>query len=488
MNNNILSLIGKIPPQAPDLEDAVLGALMLEPAYNKISDILKPEAFYSPGNGKIYEAIRSLTDQGEAVDILTVTQWLRQDGSLEKVGGPLYISKLTSRIASTANIEVHSRLILQQYIKREVIRLNQELMDMAYEDTTDPFDLVDLNNSRMNEILQANVKADASAVGSLAKEVLEDVAARTEDNKYVSGLPTYINSADRVLYGYAKTDLIYLAARPGMGKSAFIISNALQQAIHGHPVAIFSLEMSKKQVMFRLLSQLTKIDLEVLMKRALDQDRKNEINRAMGTIERLPIYIDDTPALSVYDFRAKTARLRLKHNIEAVYVDYVQLMTLGQSMSKKMAGNREQEVSTISRTLKQVAKECDIPVIALVQLSRAVETRGGAKKPILSDMRDSGSLEQDADIVSFLYRPEYYGFTEGDDGRSTKGMGQLIIAKNRNGRLGVAEMQFIEHLAQYTDFGHSYVLPDTYNPNKTIEPNTEFIEQNNPPGSGEVPF
>lgn len=467
---------GKIPPQAPEMEEAVLGAILLEKnAIQVVCDILSPESFYKEAHGMIYGAAIHLRNCNEPIDILTVAQALRSQGNLEMVGGPLFISKLTNRVASTAHIESHARVIAQKFIAREMIRVCSETANSMYDDTVDVFDGLATHNNTIHQITQNNIKSDAKTLSEIGVDVSREVDQRATNPDFSSGILSRIKSVDQIIAGFANTDLIYIAARPSMGKTAFVVSTALKIAMDGIPVAFFSLEMSKTQLFYRMESQISGIEVEHLMKRALDQSRMVQHHKAVGKLQSLPIYIDDTPALSVYDFRAKVSRMKARYGIKAVFVDYVQLMTIGHAMSKKMAGNREQEVSTISRVLKQVAKECDVPVIALVQLSRAVETRGGSKKPILSDMRDSGSLEQDADIVGFLYRPEYYGFTEGENGQSTKGVGELIIAKNRNGRLGVAQMQFIEHLAMYTDFGHSYVLPNDYNPNKTIEPNTDFL-------------
>jgi replicative DNA helicase len=477
--------LGKLPPQAVDLEEAVLGAAMLEQrGKNTALEIMRPEVFYKESNSRIFEAIQILHKDGEPVDILTVTQKLRSMGHLEDCGGAAHISKLTSRIASTANVEAHCRIVLQKYILREIIRLAQDTTAQAYEETTDLFELLDMHNKRIGEILNSNIKPDAVSMQTVMQEVCEDVAIRNQTHDYISGIPSGIHSLDRVCGGYTDTDLIYIAGRPGMGKTAFMISTLLNQARKGYPVAVFSLEMSREQLVYRMASQLTGIDNYTISRKQLDGDRMKEFNKAVSILEKLPIYIDHTAAISIYDLRAKARRLQQQHGVKIIYIDYIQLMTTGVD-GRKQHGNREQEVSEISRTLKQVAKENDVPVICLSQLNRGVESRPD-KRPNLSDLRDSGSLEQDADMVLFLYRPDYYGRTEFEDGTPTAGLGEAIIAKNRHGSCTDVRMKFVDYLTLYCDVNEK--LSFATGEHKAIQPNTNFPVSSQESKENETPF
>lgn len=445
-------LLGKLPPQAVEFEEAIIGALMLESkAMQRVSDILRPEMFYEPKYSTIYTAISEMYRENIPVDLLTVTKKLRAMNQLEGVGGPAFISQLTSKVASTMNIEIWSRVLVEKFMAREVIRISNDALRLAYSNEVDVFDLLDRHSRDFASILDSNVKGDAVMLHSLSKSMLDEVQSRQAADSFRSGLSTNIKTVDKILGGYKKTDLIYIAARPSMGKTGYILSNALEQARNGHAVVIFSIEMSKTQVMYRIASQITGLDLELLMNKKLDEQQLVLLNKALGEIRMLKIFIDDTPALSVYEFRSKCKRLKERYNVEVAYIDYLQLMTLG-SASKKLSNNREQEISQISRTVKQTAKELEIPVIALCQLSRALESRGkNDRRPLLSDLRESGSLEQDADVVAFIYRPEYYGIDENANGETTSGYAEFIVAKHRNGRLGAAAMRFIDYMARFTN-------------------------------------
>ncbi|MDZ4822025.1 MAG: replicative DNA helicase [Flavobacteriales bacterium] len=463
--------LGKLPPQAVDLEAAVLGAMMLESnSVNTVIDILKPSSFYKESHGRIYDAIMTLFSKGEPVDILTVTQQLRKEATLELVGGPLFISQLTSRIASTANIETHARIVAQKFIQRELIRISNETIKEAYEETTDVFDLLDKAESNLFSVAEGNIRKNYDKMNVLIKTALDNIEAARKNVDGVSGVPSGFTEIDRVTSGWQRSDMIVIAARPGMGKTAFVLSMARNMAVEFQiPVAIFSLEMSSVQLVQRLIASETEIDAEKLRKGNLADYEYQQLHQRISRIAEAPIFIDDTPALSVFELRAKCRRLKAQHGIQCIVVDYLQLMTVG---GDNRSGNREQEIASISRSLKNIAKELDVPVIALSQLSRQVETRGGDKRPLLSDLRESGSIEQDADIVGFIYRPEYYGILEDSEGNPTQGLGEIIIAKHRNGALKDIKLKFISRLAKFVNLeGFDFENPQY---GQAVEPNTNF--------------
>jgi replicative DNA helicase len=441
--------LGKIQPQALELEEAVLGAMMMEnSAVNAVIDVLKPESFYREQHQKIYEAIVGLFQESEPVDLLTVTEALRKAGHLQFVGGPAAVARLTNRIASTANIEAHARIIAQKYIQRELIRVGSHIAQKAFEETTDVLDLLDEAESSLFEVAQGNIRQSYESMSSIMRQALEDIDNARNQEGGVSGIPTGFVDLDKVTGGFQRSDMIVLAARPGMGKTAFVLSMARNIAVDFNvPVAVFSLEMSSVQLVQRLISSETEISSDKFRKGTLEPYEYEQLHAKIGKLSKAPLYIDDTPALSVFELRAKCRRLKSTAGIEMVIIDYLQLMSAGSDK-----GNREQEISTISRSIKSIAKELDIPIIALSQLSRMVETRGGDKRPILSDLRESGAIEQDADIVAFIYRAEYYGLTEHPDGIDTAGLGELILAKHRHGALDTIKMRFIQRLAKFANY------------------------------------
>lgn len=466
--------MGKLPPQATDLEEAVLGAMMLEQnAVNTVIDILKPASFYKEANARIYEVIMSLFQKGEPIDLLTVTHGLRKAGQLELVGGPLYISQLTNRVASTANIETHARIIAQKFIQRELIRISNEVIKDAYDESSDVFDLLDKAESNLFQVAEGNIRKNYDKMSSLIKTALDQIETARQNTSGVSGVPSGFVALDRVTSGWQRSDMIVVAARPGMGKTAFVLSMARNMAVeHQIPVAIFSLEMSSVQLVQRLIASETEISAEKLRKGSLEDHEFQQLHHRIGRIAEAPIFIDDTPALSVFELRAKCRRLKAQHGIQIVIIDYLQLMTAG---GDSKTGNREQEISTISRSIKQIAKELDVPVIALSQLSRQVETRGGDKRPLLSDLRESGAIEQDADIVAFIYRAEYYKIDTDADGNPTEGTGEIIIAKHRNGSLEDVKLRFIGRLAKFANLeGFDYDAPQY---GEALQANTSFMQQ-----------
>lgn len=446
-NNSALNM-GLIPPQAVDLEQAVLGAMMLEKnAVTDTIDILKTESFYDPKHQYIFGAIKELFGTSKPIDLLTVTDFLKKKGELQAAGGAVYISQLTSRVASTAHVEYHARIISEKHIKRELIRMSNEVMKEAYDDTNDVFDVLNKAEGDLFKIAENNMGKSASVMQNVVREAIEEIEKAAQNKDGISGIPTGFYGLDKVTAGWQRSDMIVIAARPAMGKTAFVLSMARNTAVdHNMGVAIFSLEMSSVQLVKRLIASETRISAEKLRKGDLRDDEFQQLHTRISKLATAPLYIDDTPGISIFDLRAKCRRLKMQYDIQLVIIDYLQLMTAGAS---KGSGNREQEISSISRSIKEIAKELNVPIIALSQLSRSVEQRGGDKRPVLSDLRESGAIEQDADIVSFIYRPEYYGFLQDEDGNSNAGVGEIIIAKHRNGALENVRLRFVKEYARF---------------------------------------
>jgi len=474
--------IGKLPPQAVELEEAVLGALMLEKdALTAVIDILQPKSFYRESHGRVFSAIQNLFQRSEPIDILTVTQELKRTGELEIVGGAYYISQLTNRVASSANVEFHARIISQKYIQRELIRISSDTIREAYEDTADVFDLLDHAERNLFSVVEGNIRKNYDKMSSLINQAMIQIEAAKNQKTGVSGVPSGFTDLDRMTSGWQNSDLVILAARPAMGKTAFVLSLARNAAVDfQRPIAVFSLEMASVQLVQRLISAEAELPAEKLKKGQLVDHEMQQLHVKIGKLSEAPLFIDDTPALSIFEMRAKCRRLKAQHDIQLVIVDYLQLMTAGSDNNR---GNREQEISTISRSLKSIAKELNIPVIALSQLSRAVETRGGDKRPQLSDLRESGAIEQDADMVLFIHRPEYYGFTQDAEGNATNGLAEIIIAKHRNGAVGSVNLRFVDRLAKFMDLdsgldggGMGTYTNDkgSYDPKAGLEPNDDF--------------
>jgi len=447
---------GKLPPQAVDLEEAVLGALMLEKdALTSVIDILHPDSFYKDSHRMIFSAIRRLFEKSEPIDILTVTSELKKSGELDIVGGPFAITQLTGRVASAANIEYHARIILQKHIQRELIRISSETIKDAYEDTSDIFFLLDRAEKNLFDVAQGNIRRNYQEMSSMVSEAYKQIEAALRHGTGITGVESGFSDLDRITSGWQKSDLVVVAARPGMGKTAFVLSLARNAAVgFKKPIAFFSLEMSSVQLVQRMIASETGIPAEKLKKGQLNPVEWQQLVTMTGKLSEAPIYIDDTPALSIFDLRSKCRRLKVQHNIELIVVDYLQLM---RSDVDAKSGNREQEISSISRSLKAIAKELNVPSIALSQLSRAVESRGGIKRPQLSDLRESGAIEQDADMVLFIYRPEYYKIEYDEENKPTRGMAEIIIAKHRNGALETVKLKFIDRLAKFTDMDYSEV-------------------------------
>jgi replicative DNA helicase len=483
---DISESIGKLPPQALELEEAVLGALMLEKsALNAVVEFLKPEHFYSESHREIYSSIIQLFKSSEPVDMRTVVNQLRKDGKIELVGGAYYIAELTSKVSSAANIEYHARVIIEMAIKRDLIQIASQVHQDAYEDTSDVFELLDKTEQSIFAISDSNLRKNYDNMKNLMYRAIQELQKLKEHKDGLTGVPTGFSSLDRMTSGWQNSDLVIIAARPGMGKTAFVVSAMRNAAVEfKRPVAIFSLEMASVQLVNRMISAEAELEGEKIRKGQLADHEWQQLVHKTNRLSAAPIFIDDTPALSILELRAKCRRLKAEHNIELIIVDYLQLMR-GDS-----AGNREQEIASISRALKGIAKELSVPVLALSQLSRGVETRGGDKRPQLSDLRESGSIEQDADIVMFLYRPEYYKITVDEEGLPTQGMAEVIIAKHRNGSTGTAKLKFIGKYTKFADFDSPIVSDNPFSGMITRESrlNTANLDEPPTPSGDDTPF
>lgn len=440
---------GRIQPQAPELEQVVLGALMIEKdAYSLISEILRPESFYEHRHQLIYSAITDLAVNQKPVDILTVKEQLSKRGELEEVGGPLYVTRLSGTVDSSAHIEFHARIIAQKSLARELITFSSNIQSKAFDATLDVDDLMQEAEGKLFEISQQNMKKDYTQINPViaeAYDLIQKAAARPDG---LSGLESGFTQLDKITSGWQKSDLIIIAARPAMGKTAFVLSMAKNMGVNfRHPVAFFSLEMSNVQLVNRLISNTCEIPSEKIKSGQLADYEWQQLDYKLRDLLDAPLYVDDTPSLSVFELRTKARRLVREHGVKIIIIDYLQLM----NASGMSFGSRQEEVSTISRSLKGLAKELNIPIIALSQLNRGVENREGeeGKRPQLSDLRESGAIEQDADMVCFIHRPEYYKIYTSADGSDLRGMAEIIIAKHRNGAVGDVRLRFI---GQYTRF------------------------------------
>ncbi len=469
--------LGKLPPQALDLEESVLGALMLEKdALTDVIDILKPENFYKDANKEIYKSIIDLFNESEPVDLLTVTSQLKKNGKLEYVGGSYYVTQLTTRVNSASNIEYHARIILEQSIKRQLIEVSGEVQKDAYEDTTDVFDLLDNTEQSLFDISESHIRKNYSQVKGLMKEAIDELQAKKTRKDGITGVPSGFIDLDNITSGWQPSDLVIIAGRPSMGKTALVLSMMRNASIdHEMPIALFSLEMSSLQIVNRLISSEAELDSDKIKKGNLKDYEWQQLLHKTDQLNNAKIFIDDTPALTILELRAKSRRLKSQHNIQCIIVDYLQLMS---GEYGKSSGNREQEIASISRSLKAIAKELNVPVLALSQLSRAVETRGGDKRPVLSDLRESGSIEQDADMVLFIYRADRYDITEDEDGNLTAGVAEVLLRKNRNGPTGKVKLKFIERYAKFADLSSNDGMTTKKYQSKA---NNNFDSQKNDP-------
>jgi replicative DNA helicase len=448
---------GRMPPNAGEIEEAVLGGMLIEREAASVAlEILKPDDFYQKKNQHIFEAIVRLYSRDNPVDILTVENELRDKNLLDEIGGAGYLSLLTRAVSSAANIEYHSQIIADKAIKRKLIHGLGDIIGKSFDNDSDPYELLDMSEQYLFELSNTNNRLTAKPVRDVISRTIKHLEEIQGKAHGVTGVATSLD-IDKLTAGWQKGDLVIIAARPSMGKTAFVLTMARNIAMNVNeelrtPIALFSLEMSDQQLVQRLLTMEARIDAQAARTGRLTDEEFKRLIESAGRLYNARIFIDDTPGLNIMELRSKCRRLKSEHDIGVVIVDYLQLMT-GNTSDRS---NREQEIANISRGLKALAKELSVPVIALSQLSRAVEQRGGNKKPQLSDLRESGSIEQDADVVCFLYRPQYYGITTDDEGRSTAGLAEVIIGKQRNGPTGTISLRFVEEYARFENFTSLY--------------------------------
>lgn len=469
--------IGKIQPQALEFEAAVLGACLIEQdAIGEVSDILEPESFYDQRHQIIFATIKKLAAEDKPIDLLTVTDQLRSDKNLDKVGGPYYIAELSEKILSSAHIEYHANIIAGKALARKLISYTSKIREMAFDDGQDMAELMQKAEGELFELSKQNLKKEFTQIDPVIDEAykLLQIAANREDG--LSGLSSGFDALDEVTSGWQKSDLIIIAARPAMGKTAFVLSMCKNMAVNNKiPVAMFSLEMSNVQLVNRLITNVCEIPGDKIKSGKLLPHEWNQLDYKLKELYGAKLYIDDTPSLSVFELRTKARRLVREHGVKIIVIDYLQLM----NASGMSYNSRQEEVSTISRSLKGLAKELNIPIIALSQLNRGVESRVGvgndqnsnsnSKRPLLSDLRESGAIEQDADLVCFIHRPEYYKIYKDDQGHSTKGMAEIIIAKHRNGAVTDVKLRFESEYAKFSNLNDDMPpLPteDTMRPSK----------------------
>lgn len=440
---------GHLQPQATEVEKVVLGALMIDKdAYAVVCETLYPESFYEPRNRMVYAAIRDLSMAERPVDVLTVTDQLAKNGTLEEVGGPVYVSELSSRVASSANIEYHARIIAQKFIARQLISYASGIETKAFDDTIDVDDLMQEAEGALFELSQRNMKKEYTQIDPVIKNAVDVIQKAAANKDGLTGVPTGYHKLDDITSGWQASDLVIIAGRPAMGKTSFALSMAKNIAAdYKVPMAFFSLEMSNVQLVNRLISNCCEIQGSKILNGQLQPDEWERLDKRMNGLIGAPLYVDDTPGLSVFELRTKARRLVREHGVKIIMIDYLQLM----NANGMRFSSRQEEVSTISRSLKGLAKELDIPILALSQLNRGVESREGleGKRPQLSDLRESGAIEQDADMVLFVHRPEYYHIYQDDNGRDLHGMAQIIIAKHRKGATGDVLLTF---RGEYTRF------------------------------------
>lgn len=439
------------PPAVPEIEASVLGAMMLEKeAVPKAIELLNTNSFYLKQHQLIYDAVVSLFDSGEPIDTVTVYEELKKRGQTEAAGGAVYLSRLTQNLSSAANIEYHAKIIVEKEILRGLIRSSLEIASSAYEGADDAFDLLDNAESKIFQITESHLKKSYTEMDRAVRDALEYIEAIHSQSTKQFAVPTGFYELDEMLGGFQRSDLVIVAARPSMGKTAFALSVARNAAVdHKVPIAVFSLEMSTMQLVIRMLCAEGRLNAHLVRTGKLPSQEGVKLSKNAHKLIESPIYIDDTPAQTVLEIRAKARRLKSEKNIGMIVIDYLQLMQ-GPANSE----SREREISHISRSLKSLAKELSIPVIALAQLNRAVESRTD-KRPQLSDLRESGSIEQDADVVIFLNRPEYYGIMKDENGDSNEGIAEIIIGKQRNGPTGTVRLAFVKEYARFENLAHA---------------------------------
>ena len=447
---------GKLPPRDTDLEEVVLGACMLEKdAYMNVCDLLVPDSFYDPNNKKIFQAITTLGINQKPIDMMTVTEQLRRDGVLEEVGGAIHIAELTARVYSSANLEYHAGIVAQKYLARRLITFAAEVETNAYDESNDIEELLQITESKLFDISQNQLKREVTQIDSVINEALEQIEKAANSESGLSGLQTGYHDLDKITSGWQNSDLIIIAARPAMGKTAFVLSMAKNMAVDFNiPIAIFTLEMSNVQLIKRLISNVASLEGEKIKSGRLSAEEEERLNSRIRNIYGAPLYLDETPGLSISELRTKARRLVREKGVRLIMIDYLQLM----NATGMKLGSREQEVSTISRSLKALAKELDIPIIALSQLNRSTESRED-KRPVLSDLRESGAIEQDADIVCFIHRPEYYTHASIDgENKDIKGLAEIIVAKHRSGAVGTIDLTFVSKFAKFENRNENHKI------------------------------
>ncbi len=445
-------VFGRITPQAREIEEAVLGAVMLEK--DKLAQVLEiiqsPDCFYESAHQKIYTSIRRLFDTSTPVDLLTVTEDLRKTNDLEAIGGAYYLTRLTMNVVSSAHVEAHARIVMEKYVMRELIRISGDIIGDAYNEGSDVFDLLDKAESSLYEITDKHLRKNFKSLPDVLMETVQEIEFAKNNQSDVTGVPTGFSALDKLTAGWQKNALIIVAARPAVGKTAFCLNLAMNAALHHekpYPVAFFSLEMGAGELVKRMLSAQTEVSMDAITKGRMQEHEFVQMTQRMERLSKAPIFLDDQAALNIFELRAKARRLKQRHDIQMIIIDYLQLM----QADINKGGNREQEISKISRDLKSLAKELEIPIIALSQLNRGVESRKENKVPQLSDLRESGAIEQDADMVMFLYRPEYYGINNDEMGQSIEGETHIHIAKNRSGQTDTVKVRFIKEYQKFVD-------------------------------------
>ncbi|HVN47717.1 MAG TPA: replicative DNA helicase [Bacteroidota bacterium] len=437
---------GRVPPQAVEIEEAVLGAMLIEKeALAKALEVLDDTAFYKPAHQKIFKALIELFNRSEPVDLITLTEELRRQGELENIGGEYYLSELTTKVSSAANVEYHAHIVLERALMRQLIHASSEVANRAYSETEDALGLLDEAEQKIFNISEQRMKKSFTAMDTAVHQTMEMLQSIHGKHGGVTGAPSGFHRLDELTGGFQPSDFIIIAGRPSMGKTAFALSVARNAALNGDKptaVGMFSLEMSTQQLVMRLMCAEARVDAHKVRTGRLPEDEWKKLSMSVGRLYKAKIFIDDTPGLNILELRAKARRLKVEHNIGLLVVDYLQLM-----QGPRNIQSREQEISTISRSLKGLAKELNLPVIALSQLNRSVESRND-KRPALSDLRESGAIEQDADVVMFVHRPEMFGITE-DEGESTEGLAEIIIGKQRNGPTDTVKLQFIKQYARF---------------------------------------
>ena len=439
---------GRKPPQAIDIEEAVLGALLLEPeVVPDVLDQIQADCFYKDIHRKIFEAISTLSSRNDPVDIFSVSDELTKRNQLEEVGGMAYLSQLSNKIGAAAHVDYHTKILLQKFLQRELIAISYDVQKAAFDDSLPVDELVDTAEEKIFTLAERNVRSETKPIKSVINRAIEQIEANQAREDGLSGVPSGYTGIDKVTFGWQPADLIILAARPSVGKTAFVLTMARNMAVdHNIPVGIFSLEMPDTQLVMRIMVSETGLPSEKLRgAKKMTQQEWGQLHNGLNRLSTSPLFIDDTPSLSIYEFRSKARRLVNKQHVKLIIIDYLQLMT----GPPELKGMREQEVAAISRSLKALAKELNVPIIALSQLNRSVETRGGNKRPQLSDLRESGAIEQDADIVMFIHRPEFLGVQ--DEG-GFPGETDLIIAKHRNGEVRDVKMRFLSSEVKFVDY------------------------------------